>query len=424
MGYTKNIGHNLVTQILKIVFGMLTGILVARALGPAGQGYIAYLILIFTLLGNFGHLGITSAVAFYQKRSGFDRVAIYSSNVNTLALMTLASTGIIILLRSLGLLLINYSWPMVGGGLVLMVSYLFVGHHQAWLTGDERIILNNQIGLVSFFLKSGAIILLWLWGMLTVNSFFLVSVVSLALWFILIQIKMKETYIPSISTNILKAEFAYGGVAWASTLFAFMHYRADQIMIKQYLGSADLGVYTIAVTIAELLFLLPLSINTALTGKLYNLAEGDSGRTLLARTTRICVAICLALCIFAIPGSFLIPYVYGKPYAAGTQIMLLLIPGVLFACIPKIVSPWFFSTGRPMVHLRITLGCLLINILLNLFLIPIWATLGAAMASTISYIFYGSYYIAMLKFSEGFTIKELLLLGRDDWAILKRVQKK
>jgi O-antigen/teichoic acid export membrane protein len=423
MGYTKNIGHNLFTQILKIVFGMLTGILVARALGPAGQGYIAYLILIFTLLGNFGHLGITSAVAFYQKKSGFDRVAIYSSNVNTLALMTLATAGIIVLLRSYGLLLANYSWFMIVGGLVLMVSYLFIGHHQAWLTGDEKIILNNQIGLVSFFLKSGTILLLWLWGVLTVNSFFLITVVSLLLWFILIQIKLKESYLARISTRILKAEFAYGGVAWASTLFAFLHYRADQIMIKQYLGSADLGVYTIAVTIAELLFLLPLSINTALTGRLYNLAEGDSGRTLLASTTRICMAICLALCLIAIPGSFLIPYVYGKPYAAGTQIMLLLIPGVLFACIPKIVSPWFFSSGRPKVHLRITLGCLLINIILNFFFIPLWQNLGAALASTISYVCYGLYYLAMLKYGEGFSLKELLLPGMGDLALWKRIRK-
>jgi hypothetical protein len=57
MGYSKNISHNLFTQILKIIFGMLTGIIVARALGPAGQGYVTYIILIFTLLGNFGHFG-------------------------------------------------------------------------------------------------------------------------------------------------------------------------------------------------------------------------------------------------------------------------------------------------------------------------------------------------------------------------------
>ena len=62
MGYSKNIGHNFITQILKIIFGVLTGVLVARSLGPSGQGYVAYILLIFNLLGGFGHFGLSSAV--------------------------------------------------------------------------------------------------------------------------------------------------------------------------------------------------------------------------------------------------------------------------------------------------------------------------------------------------------------------------
>jgi len=109
MAYTKNIGHNLFTQILKIVFGMLTGILVARALGPEGQGYVAYIILIFTLLGNFGHLGITSAVAYFQKKSAFDRSEIFCTNINLLALLALTIGGAVVFLRSQEIILPNYN---------------------------------------------------------------------------------------------------------------------------------------------------------------------------------------------------------------------------------------------------------------------------------------------------------------------------
>lgn len=423
MGYTKNIGHNLLTQILKITFGVVTGVLVARALGPACQGYIAYIILIFTLLGNFGHLGIISAVTYHQKRSGFERLAIYSTNVNVLILFALAICGIIIILRSSGVFLTDYSWSLVIGGLLMMICYLFIGHHQAWLTGDERIILNNQIGLSSFFLKSGSILLLWLWGALTFKTYFWISVLALLMWLILIQIKLREEYIPNILIPVLKAEFAYGSVSWASTLFAFLHYRADQIMIKQYLGSAELGIYTIAVTIAELLFLLPISINTALTGRLYNLPEDDNGKQLLARTTRISWSICFALCLIAIPGSLLIPLVYSAAYAKATSIMLVLLPGVLFACIPKMVSPWFFSSGRPKVHLRITFICLVLNVVLNFIFIPLWGSLGAALASSISYFFYGLYYILMLVLREGFSLRELICPDIVDLKLLQNLRK-
>jgi O-antigen/teichoic acid export membrane protein len=105
MGYSKNIGHNLLTQFLKIIFGVLTGIIVARSLGPAGMGYVAYILLIFNLMGTFGHFGLTSAVAYFQKKSDFERTAIYSTNVNVLALISLVLSLLVVLARSTGLLL-------------------------------------------------------------------------------------------------------------------------------------------------------------------------------------------------------------------------------------------------------------------------------------------------------------------------------
>ncbi|MFA7543081.1 MAG: polysaccharide biosynthesis C-terminal domain-containing protein [Candidatus Cloacimonadaceae bacterium] len=423
MSFSKNISHNLITQVLKIIFGMLTGILVARALGPARQGDIAYIILIFTLLGTFGHLGIISATSYFQKKSSFERRQIFSTNFWVLALFSLLITAGVLGGYQAGWLLASYNGYYIAGGLLLMVGLLYTGHHQAWLTGDERIIENNRISLIVFFLKTLAIVILWLTGVLSKASFFIVSVADLVLWFILLQSVVGERLIWSISLPVFKAEMAYGSLAWASSLFAYLHYRADQIMIKSYLGSSELGIYTVAVTIAELLFLFPTSISNALYGRLYNLASGDDGRALISRTLRVALAVCLLLCGVGFGGSFLIPFVYGKAYAAGTSLMLLLLPGVFFACAPKILSPWFFSSGRPQVHLRITFICLALNIALNAALIPRLGSAGAALASTLSYIIYGLYYLFMMKRSEAFRFSELLGLHASDWQILKDLRK-
>lgn len=419
MSYTKNISHNLITQALKILLGTFTGIIVARALGPVGQGYIAYIVLIFNLLGTFGHLGITNAVAYFQKKSGFERSAIYSTNINLLAIISLLLSLALFVLFQSRLLLQAYNHWYFLGGLLLMISTLFTAHHQSWLMGDEKIIKSNKIALTVFFLKSSAILLLWLWGLLTPLNFFLITVFAMLLWFILIQSSLGERYLPLISLPIFKAEFTYGIVAWASALFAFLHYRVDQLMIKQMLGMADLGVYSVAVIIAELLFLFPISISSALSGRLYNLEPGDNGRMLIRRTLRVSILICAGLCLIAVLGSFLIPFVYGAPYSEGTALMLILLPGVLFACLPKLLSPWFFSSGRPKVHLKITFICLVLNILLNAIFIPLWGSRGAAFASSISYILYGMYYLLLMRYSEGFSLRELLALNRLDWQLVK-----
>ena len=424
MSYSKNIGHNILSQGTRIVLGAITGIIVARALGPSGQGYAAYILLIFTLLGSFGHFGLGNAVTFFQKKSSLDRTAIYSSNINTIILLSLLLSIPVLLLYYSGILLSGYSIYFVLGGILLMFSTMITTHHQSWLLGDEKIIKNNRISLTIFFAKAFAILLFWLCGWLSPFSFFLISVVAMLAWFVLIQSTMGEPFKLLISTAVLKAEYAYGSLAWAASLFAFLHYRVDQIMIKSYLGTADLGIYTIAVSIAELLFLFPVAINGALVGRLYNLNQKDVERQLISRTLRISVMISALLCLVAVAGAFLIPVVYGAAYAPATILMLILLPGVLFACLPKVLSPWFFSQGRPKVHLQITFISLLCNIILNSMFIPLWGSRGAALASSLSYLLYGISYLIKMKYSEGFTLKELLLVHREDWQILRGLVKR
>lgn len=421
MGYSKNIGHNFFTQILKIIFGVFTGVIVARSLGPSGQGYVAYILLIFNLLGGFGHFGLTAAVTYFQKKSAFDRTEIYSSNVNALSLISLALVILISLAKRWGLLLDSYSTVYIVGGIFLMVSTIFTTHHQAWLIGDEKIIQNNNIGLIVFFLRSLAIVVFWLLGLLTPLSFFYIVVASMTLWFILIQIALQERYLFMLSWPALKAQFIYGAFGWWSALFAYLLLRVDQLMIKQYLGVSELGIYSIAVIIAELLFLLPTAITSALIGRLYNLAETDDGSALTARTIRLSFYVCLMLSLIGILGSLLIPIVYGAAFARATWVTIILLPGILFACIPRIASPWFYVQGKPHIHLWITFCTFAMNLIANLILIPKYGINGAALATTISYAVYGTWYVLQLALGEGFGFAALLKPNLEDWQVIRKL---
>ncbi len=419
MGYSKNIGHNFFTQILKIFFGVFTGVIVARSLGPGGQGYVAYILLIFNLLGGFGHFGLNSAVTYFQKKSAFDRTEIYSSNVNMLSLFSLVLVVLVSLARRWGLLLDSYSTVYIVGGLFFMVSTIFTTHHQAWLVGDEKIIQNNNIGLIVFLIRSVAIVIFWLWGGLTPLSFFYIMVASMLLWFIIIQLSLKEKYLFLVSLPALKAEFKYGAFGWWSALFAYLLLRVDQIMIKQILGVSELGIYSIAVVIAELMFLLPTAITSALIGRLYNLPEHEDGSALTARTIRLSFYVCLILSLIGILGSFLIPLIYGAAFAKATWVTIILLPGVLFACIPRIASPWLYYQGKPHIHLWITFSTFVLNLVANLILIPRMGINGAALATTIAYAAYGAWYILQLALGEKFGFAALLKPNIEDWQMIR-----
>jgi len=413
MGYKANITSNLINQVIRIGIGLLTSVLVARALGPLGQGYTAYIILIFTLLGTYGHLGLNNAVMYFQKRSSFAPDSVFRTNLTALGLIFLILSTGMILLRASEMVLADYDWFFIGGGLVFMLAdFVFTNHH-SWFIGDERIRQSNRYNITVFILKSAAILVLWILDNLTVYSFFAVQVVAMLLNAVLLHVKLGRRWRPELNTALLKAEFRYGGIIYLGALFAFLHYRVDQFMIKLMLGTPELGVYAVAVNIAELLFLIPISVSSALSGRLYN-SDAQTGRQLMAQTLKLSFYICAALSLAGIPASFLIPYVYGRAFAGAVASTVILLLGVLFASIAKVMGPYFFSKGRPGFHLLITFVTLLLNTALNLLLIPVFGIAGASLASSASYLVYGLFYVYLFIKVENYPLAELLSLKRSD----------
>lgn len=414
MGYKANIASNLSNQVIRLAVGALVSILVARTLGPQGQGYAAYILLVFTLIGDTGHLGLNNAVMYFQKRSAYTRSRLYSVNLTALGLIFLLIALVLVSMRAAGIILGNYSWLFIAGGLLLAASDLVLTNHQAWFVGDERIVENNRRGLLAFFIKSSAILLLWLFKALTPFSFFAVAALAMLLNALLLQARIGQRFRPQLDFRLLKSEFAYGGMIWLGAVFTFLIYRVDQLMIKQYLGLRELGVYSVAVTLAELMFLVPLSINSALLGKLYNTADPQASRRIMSQTLKLSLYVCLGLALIGIPLCLLIPLFYGAAYSGAVFSTMILLVGVVFASLANVSTQYFYTRGQPIFHLLSTGGALALNIALNSILIPALGIAGAALASSVSYFCYGLFYLALFICREKFAPRELFALSPSD----------
>jgi len=75
---------------------------------------------------------------------------------------------------------------------------------------------------------------------------------------------------------------------------------------------------------------------------------------------------------------------------------------------------YFFTLGRPKVHLYTSLATLLLNVLLNFLLIPRWGIFGAATASSVSYLAYGIFYLALFLYREKFSWRDLFAIDGED----------
>ena len=417
-GYKANIASNLVNQILHLIIGAATSIIASRVLGPQGMGYVAYVLLIFTILGNFGHFGLNNAVIYFKKRKKVNPTHLYSVNVTILILFSVAISCILLVLRSNRWFLSDYNYLYVLGGIIYVFSALLFTHYHSWLIADELIRESNRFIITAFFIKSAIIILLWMTRTLNPLTYFYTSVLGMLINAIFLGTHTRERFRPELDLPLLKAEYSYGGIIFLAAGCDYLHLRVDQLMIKQMLGTSYLGVYSIAVTLAELMFLLPASINTALLGKLYNTDDKQKFRQVMSQTYKLTFWICSLLAVVGIALSFLIPLLYGKAFAGAIVSTQILLVGTIFSSCAQVSMQYFFSMGKPQIHLITTSCSLLINIFFNLWLIPIKGITGAAIASCISYFIYGVFYLVFFIKKEQFSIYELFSISLSDLKLL------
>jgi O-antigen/teichoic acid export membrane protein len=227
---------------------------------------------------------------------------------------------------------------------------------------------------------------------------------------------------PKIIKNLILEEHKYGLIIYFSALFIFLNYRVDQLFIKHYLSMSDLGVYSVGVMIAELIFLIPTSVQLALDSRFYNMTKDSVERIAITKITiRYTFYLCLIIVFIGSALTPLIPIVYGKEFAEASMITVILFWGVVFASIGKVSASYFFSQGRPHVHLVNTLITFLVNISLNIVLIPRFGIRGAAIASSIAYLVYGGSYIIYFIRKESFRLYDFFVLSKDDKILIRKI---
>jgi O-antigen/teichoic acid export membrane protein len=191
------------------------------------------------------------------------------------------------------------------------------------------------------------------------------------------------------------------------------------------LGAAELGIYAVGVTLAELVFLVPSSVTTALDGRLYNIDNKSVEKKIVTcKTIKYTFYISILVVLIGISLIRLIPVLYGQEFTDAIAVTLILFTGIKFASVAKVSYSYFFVSGRPAVHMTITFISFVTNIILNLLLIPALGINGSALASTISYFIYGSLYLIYFVKKEKFPIGDLLKISREDIAFLKGVIRK
>lgn len=390
---SKNSAITFSSQILIFALGLITSIILARTLGPTGRGIYALIILIPTVMLRLGSLGIEAANVYFTGSKRYQIKDIISNSLLSSILLGLVLISLFwgiahlnIFHRFLNSNQINpfYLWLVV---LTVPLSLLSRFLNSIFL-GKEEIVKYNKINIFRSVLQLVAIVVFLVilkQGVAGAVFSYIFTIISVTL-FIVLLIKKGTPIGISYNQNLLKDSIKYGLKAYFGNLAQFLNYRLDMFLVAAFLTPAAVGYYSVAVGIAEKLWMLPGAIATVLFPRISSLKDAEANNLtprVACFTFLITFVASLILAILAQP---LIKILFGPAFLPSVTPLLILLPGIIALSGCKVLTADLAGRGKPQFGTYASFVSLGVNVPLNLWLIPKWGISGAAFASSVAYI--------------------------------------
>jgi O-antigen/teichoic acid export membrane protein len=416
-------------RVLWTVLGTVSGVILARLLGPHDRGILALVLLVPATVVTFIKLGITQANVYFINREGHTAEQV-ASNSAVLALVGGLTAAAVVWIAKGGLLATVLrdvpAWALglalARVPLMLLDDYLYGVLQAAGQFGvyNTRLLVSEALRLA---LVAAALIVFHLGLFAAVVIHTVVNVFNVG-WLV---VTMRRT-IPfrlRIDRQLLRGQLAFGAKSYVQTLTAHMLLRADVYLVSYFLGPAQTAFYSLCLRFTEMVLEIPQAVGLVLYPRLASLPDHEVHR-LTAQACRRTVLI-TGLCSLALVvlGPSVIVLWYGAAYAPAAEPLLWAAIGALAMSIFVILTRDFTSRNRQTVNIAAGVPALVSNIALNWFLIPTKGIVGAAMATALSYS--GACVILLIFYlpRAQLSIFDVLVAKRDDlrffWDTTRRV---
>jgi polysaccharide transporter, PST family len=187
----------------------------------------------------------------------------------------------------------------------------------------------------------------------------------------------------SLAQDLLRESFPL--ILSGLTIMIYM--RIDQIMLGQMIGDKAVGIYSAATRISEVWYFVPMTISSSVMPSIFQAKE--IGEELyyqrIGKLNRILTWLAIAVAIvMTFASKPLIAMLFGDSYLESGSILAVHIWASIFVFTGVATSGWFVAENLTYLSLYRTLAGAVINVFLNIFLIPIYGGIGAAIATIVA----------------------------------------
>lgn len=385
----KNASWIMAGRIIRMICAFFVSLLTARYLGPGNYGLIYYAIAYTTFFYSICTLGINSVLvkALVDEPSNEGEtlgttIVLQGLSSITSALMII---GIVKLIDGKEPLTV-FVTTLCTIGLLFRVFEVLGCWFQAHLLSKYTAISTTIAYLLTsfyrlFLLIKGASVK-W-FALATAVDYFVIAVLLYMFY------KKCNGSVFSFSVNKAKKLLKMGMPFVLAGVMVSIYGNTDRLMLKQMLSEESVGYYSTAVSLCNVwVFVLTAIIDSMypviMESRKTNMQKfEEQNRLLYAIVFYVSVAVSL---LFVILGRPIIELLYGEAYKPAVAPLRVITWYVAFSYLGVARNAWIVSENLQKYITPIYIGAAITNVILNFFMIPLWAETGAALASLVTQI--------------------------------------
>jgi O-antigen/teichoic acid export membrane protein len=408
-----------------VVFGLGTGVLTARWLGPHDRGLFTVLLLLPQTLVAFTKMGVAQANVYHIRRRG---VSVETISSNAFVLCVVLSIAMLAVCWGGGKAVLD---PFTKGAepafvwltLMLIPFILVESYFLSILQAIEDFRAYNLQSVYKAILGFAGVataLLLFHGGLWEALVSQVVVLTGVNVW-LLYRVHRIAPFHFRWDGAVGRSTLVFGTKSYLQTLAAHLHYRIGLYLVAFYLNPTEVAFYSIAINVTNPILHIPDAVGTVIFPKL----AGSSEAAAHQRTSLMCrhtvFATVMASVFYVGAGSQLLTFFYGDRYAPAIAPMFMMLPGIIMISMYQILTRYFTSRNRQQVNILAAGVALLVNTALNVLLIPRMGIGGAAIATAVSYTIAAAMLLVMFVRESGASLRQTVLIGSADLASYPRM---
>jgi O-antigen/teichoic acid export membrane protein len=379
-------------KTIKMIGGLVVGIWFARYLGPVQFGAWNYVLSLIALLVPLINLGLNNTLLTDLVKKDNKQELLFTATI-----LKILSGSIVCLLVILGASVFSsdafIKWLLIIVSLqcVFQFSDIFDIYYQSRSESKKSVLAKSIAYVLINILKVIAILngmSLYVFAILTVFETICALIILIYFYFWTGDNRISDM---KFNWQVGKDLLVRSSPLILAEIMIVLYTRLDQVMLRNLVGDMELGKYSAVVRLSELWYFLGLAINVSFYPKLVRLQEreGDEGflkglQKLLNLLSLIAIGIALAI---TFTSNMLTDLLYGSKYPDIGSILSVHIWTGVFVFLGVAGGNYFLVNNLQKYFVYRTSIGLIINVVLNFVLIPLYGGIGAAIATLVAQLF-------------------------------------